>query len=453
MPTSGREIVASLPPCDKAAADPHAQAQEIADRERALLEAIKTQQVRTALDSVLLHLGRHELKVLVTSDALMVGPVEPVRFNCSATLLQRIADYYGALLLTSKVSDAIDQQAAVKITPCIMKPDALMASTARMLAHHDAVEEKRAGRTGMISTVCKDWILSNRLGTHPLGKDRAAINYGWHDVHAPNGKVWQPNGAAHDRYHVDYSQCARFMLRDAMLDGVRIDLFDILKDPNLCALVSDEGPILFERLPGVVLDPSSIGGMTTPPPAPTTVAANQFDPTAPYEFIKARNYTPSSGRTIRLVVIHAMEAAEKPGTAKAVANWFASVNAPKASAHYCVDAGVIVQCVHEEDVAWHAPGANAVGIGIEHAGYSSQSAADWSDAYSKQMLERSAALVADLCDRHDLPIEFVDVDGLLAEKSGITTHAAVSKAFKKSDHTDPGPNFPIDAFLALVRGA
>ena len=71
---------------------------------------------------------------------------------------------------------------------------------------------------------------------------------------------------------------------------------------------------------------------------------------------------------IDLLVIHTMEAPEKPDTAENVAKWFAGSTAPQASAHYCIDADSIVQCVQDRDVAWHAPGANHNGLGFEHAG-------------------------------------------------------------------------------------
>ena len=37
--------------------------------------------------------------------------------------------------------------------------------------------------------------------------------------------------------------------------------------------------------------------------------------------------------------------------------------------------------------------------------------------------------------------------------SGITTHVVVTNAFHKSDHTDPGPNFPIDDYIAQAAAA
>lgn len=157
----------------------------------------------------------------------------------------------------------------------------------------------------------------------------------------------------------------------------------------------------------------------------------------------------------RVIVIHAMEYPEKPDSAEWCARFFAGLEgpAPKASAHACVDSDSIVQCVPWEQVAWHAPGANQWGIGIEHAGMSRQSIAEWQDSYSAAMLDLSAWLCAELCALFAIPIDFLDSDELAAAGEaarGITTHAQVSKAFKKSDHTDPGPSFPMGDYLRLV---
>jgi N-acetyl-anhydromuramyl-L-alanine amidase AmpD len=182
-------------------------------------------------------------------------------------------------------------------------------------------------------------------------------------------------------------------------------------------------------------------------------------------YVQAVNYTPASGRAIDLVVIHTMEAPEKPGTAKAVAQWFASKNAPKASAHYSIDDQTTIQCVREQDVAWAAPGTNHNGIQLEHAGYASQTPSQWEDVYSRAVLERSAVLCARICERHHIPVVYVDAEGLLRGDRGVTTHAQVTKAcalaksrnatkspfFKaRTTHTDPGPNFPMTAYLSAV---
>lgn len=145
-----------------------------------------------------------------------------------------------------------------------------------------------------------------------------------------------------------------------------------------------------------------------------------------------------------------MEYPERLDAAERVARFFAG-GTSRASAHYCYDADSIVQCVKDDDVAWHAPGNNHNGIGLEHAGYANQRADQWADDFSSKMLELSAHHCAHLCDRYQIPKEYVDAAGLIAGRRGITTHDAVSKAWKKSSHWDPGPNFPMARYIELVR--
>jgi len=170
------------------------------------------------------------------------------------------------------------------------------------------------------------------------------------------------------------------------------------------------------------------------------------------DFVRAKNYTPQAGpREIKWIVVHTAELAEKLTSAEALAAWAAGAAAPKASWHFAVDCDSIVQSVDVDDIAWHAPGANKHGIGVEHAGYARQSEEDWFDDYSRDMLLRSARLFAWLCNNYAVPVRFVDREGLKRGDQGITTHNEVSFAFHKTDHTDPGPHFPMDWFLEQIR--
>jgi N-acetyl-anhydromuramyl-L-alanine amidase AmpD len=171
-----------------------------------------------------------------------------------------------------------------------------------------------------------------------------------------------------------------------------------------------------------------------------------------YPKIQARYFTPAQRKFIDWIVIHTMEAPKTIGRARQVANWFASENSPSASPHYCVDNAEVIQCVADHDVAWHAPGANSTGIGIEHAGYASQTDADWQDAYNTAMLSGSAKLVAGLCRTYSIPAVWLSPDDLIHHKRGICGHVDVTMALDGGKgHTDPGAHFPKDRFIALVR--
>jgi N-acetyl-anhydromuramyl-L-alanine amidase AmpD len=169
-----------------------------------------------------------------------------------------------------------------------------------------------------------------------------------------------------------------------------------------------------------------------------------------WPFVKARWFKkPDKRRYVRVLVIHDMEAPEKGETAENVARYFATTRT-KASAHVCVDNNSVVQCVKDSDIAFAAPGCNNDGIQIELAGYGKQAAADWKDEYSTAMLKRAADVVAQYCLKFAIPPKHLTDGELAAGAMGIVGHAQVSRVYKKSDHTDPGPNFPWEYFMAMV---
>lgn len=169
------------------------------------------------------------------------------------------------------------------------------------------------------------------------------------------------------------------------------------------------------------------------------------------KFVQARHYTRGRKGRIDVIVIHTMESPEKPDTAESVAAWFAGPTAPQASAHYCIDSNSVVQCVRDRDTAWAAPPCNHNGLQFEHAARAAQTTRQWADPYSYRMLLLSAELAAEKCLEHKIPARWLSVADLKAGKRGITGHVEVSKAFKRSDHRDPGPYFPRKQYVRWVR--
>jgi N-acetyl-anhydromuramyl-L-alanine amidase AmpD len=145
---------------------------------------------------------------------------------------------------------------------------------------------------------------------------------------------------------------------------------------------------------------------------------------------------------IELIVIH-IEAGTEEGTI----NWFAN---PKShvSAHYSVSkTGQVYQHVPEDLVAYHAgipkpcvwadesknpyPGRNpnVYSVGIEHEGF------DDGQSWPEAQVQASAALVADICTRHQIPIDRAHVVG----------HHEIF-----AGHSCPGSACPIDRIVELA---
>lgn len=235
------------------------------------------------------------------------------------------------------------------------------------------------------------------------------------------------------------------------------DGYDLSGRPNEFETTTHNATIAWQRAHRLLGD-GIVGAKTRDAISTLTITRPfpAFDPDA-IRYIEAENWSRHFGAVDKtLIVVHCMEATEASTTAEQVAMWFAGKRgpAPKSSAHYNVDDEHVICCVPPTGVAWHAPGANTRGIGIEHAGYARQSREQWLDSFSMRMLTLSASLTAYLCDRFGIPIEFIAAPAVRAGEHGITTHAEVTKAFPdRGSHTDPGPCFPMDDYLRYVREA
>ena len=116
---------------------------------------------------------------------------------------------------------------------------------ATFLQHHRIIEEQlkgteRGARGAFVAGIKKDIVVTSKLQERPK---RVAI-YGWHYV---NGQPIQPLYLGHIDWYVDYSHGIRPVRRWMRVDGVRRAYEDILADPRLSYLLSDEGPILVPR--------------------------------------------------------------------------------------------------------------------------------------------------------------------------------------------------------------
>lgn len=175
-------------------------------------------------------------------------------------------------------------------------------------------------------------------------------------------------------------------------------------------------------------------------------------------YLEAKTYGPEMSTPPKLLVVHTAETPEMGNSAEGVANYFHNGAARrvlgkivyvKASTTWCVDNNSVVQCVPLGHVNYGAPGANHNGEHMELAGRAAQSAKEWSDPYSLAQLHLAARLFGVRSSELGIPLAYLRAADLLASKTptGVTTHAEVTKAYKRSTHTDPGPNFPMSWFL------
>ena len=174
-------------------------------------------------------------------------------------------------------------------------------------------------------------------------------------------------------------------------------------------------------------------------------------------FVQASSYTEGrpSGPPI-WIVIHDMEAGEFSGRAESTAQYFAAgAGGRQVSSHYCVDDDSVVQCVSLDDTAWTVGNwqGNNLGINWELSGFASQGEGEWLDDFGLAMFAQMVPVVRADAERFGIPLEKRTVAELRAFVPGVTSHWDLGVAFGGTDHTDPGPNFPWDTFLDIMRGA
>jgi hypothetical protein len=159
---------------------------------------------------------------------------------------QRIADKLGCILPTPKMVDAIYATAQVKLAPSPISPSAAMTTVPVFLEHNQTIWAQRMAFTNLypLGTLVaghkKDVVISRRLA---VATNNIAI-YGWQQT---NGVPIQPLFVGHAWWWVDYSQCIRLVSNTMLVNGKEKTVADVLADPKLCDLISNEGVVTNAR--------------------------------------------------------------------------------------------------------------------------------------------------------------------------------------------------------------
>lgn len=188
----------------------------------------------------------------------------------------------------------------------------------------------------------------------------------------------------------------------------------------------------------------------------------QISPPDP-PYIEANSYGPRENHPLKWIIIHSTVSPCEPGGARNIARYFAAPGT-EASAHYIIDPEEIIQSVYDSWVAWHC-GYNWNSIAEEMCDIPGPVPNDppgsarrkmlrrswrWIKPNQRKMLHLTAKNSARIALAYDIPMIWVGVRGLRAGKRGFSSHANMSKAFKKSVHWDPGW-WPRRRFMRLVR--
>ncbi|MES2746681.1 MAG: hypothetical protein V4655_14710 [Bdellovibrionota bacterium] len=180
-----------------------------------------------------------EVTLFVLPDYLSVGTnSDYLRMPMTPLTAQVIADQYGLLLPTVKIVDAIYRAASVKLDPRPFKPGPQMVSVGELVRHNAVVQSaiRTPVPTGLVAGHKKDIVITNLLLRKP---NRVAI-YGWH---LRSGTAIQPLTTVHGSWYADYSHGARLISGTMVINDKAYRVSDVLRDPELSALISYEGPM------------------------------------------------------------------------------------------------------------------------------------------------------------------------------------------------------------------
>lgn len=164
-------------------------------------------------------------------------------------LAQRIADLTKTMLPTKLMVDEIYKQAKLKLAPQPLPPTKAMTTVPVFMKHNELIREqlKALHKNGYMGELTagnkKDIIISNKIYGMPTPR---VVIYGWHKL---DGKAIQPVYNKHTNTWADYSHGIRLISTTGYLNGKRTKLADVLKDPVLHELLSDEGVILKTKYP------------------------------------------------------------------------------------------------------------------------------------------------------------------------------------------------------------
>ncbi len=245
------------------------------DRENAILHELLTgnipyflrdrKEFETSFDDA--HGIAHKVKYRVMPDYLAIGADSNYyRIPMGPLTAQRAADFFGACMPTRKLVDQIYQNSEIKLAPVTYVPVGDENSTVqKFVEHNDAIESQLitagAARGQLIGGTKKDVVLSNKI-TDPARPNHVVI-YGWHQL---NGSAIQPLTNIHVDTYVDYSHGIRLLDAEIDVDGVVQTIPNILKDPVLYKVLSDESGAMAQ--PTYIVDsdlpgkPASFGVIT-----------------------------------------------------------------------------------------------------------------------------------------------------------------------------------------------
>jgi hypothetical protein len=186
----------------------------------------------------------HTVSYYVTPDYLCIGADKDYFLEPMTPLLaQRIADLHGCTLPTRKMVKDIWAQAQVKLAPTPIPASAAMITVPVFNQHNSMVWTQRSALLDahplgeLVAGHKKDVVISALLLTNFHKSHTPVVIYGWQQT---NGTPIQPLYNGHARTWADYSHGIRLVQKAITVDGAPTTVSEVLTNPALAALLSDE---------------------------------------------------------------------------------------------------------------------------------------------------------------------------------------------------------------------
>jgi hypothetical protein len=202
---------------------------------------------RTLVPVTLRDASGREAILHVMSDYLAIGSdADFIRMPMTPAAAQKICDQLDTTLPTPKLVDTIFDQAEARLPPSYIDGGPTDDDITDFIVHQEKLERRRLtagfGLGKLFAGHKKDIVLTVRLEERD---DRVAI-YGWHKK---DGTPIQPLSCKHSCRYADYSHGVRLVHEHMTIDGQPHRVTDVLADPELSSLLSDEGPLRITTYP------------------------------------------------------------------------------------------------------------------------------------------------------------------------------------------------------------
>ncbi len=185
--------------------------------------------------------GGHCATFWTMPDYLAIGTdANFLRMPMRPTTAQKAADLFGAVLPTRKMMREIWKAMPLHLTPKTMDWKGPMSSVAYFGEHNSHIQAQLAGRPPELGVAGhkKDVLVCN-------GRPRGNVAIGgWQ--YLDGREIQGLNARDHDIPYLDYSHGIRWCFEQMLVDGDLKYVIEVLQDPELFHLISDDGVYGFD---------------------------------------------------------------------------------------------------------------------------------------------------------------------------------------------------------------